>query len=235
MRRECKSLIGLGLYSIPEASAYTGIKKSSIRRWLIGYKDRRAQFHAGLWTSPLADEEFEAITFGDLLELRFVHAFREHGVSLQAIRLAAEHARGYFESAYPFTCQRFQTDGRSIFAEVKEETGDETLVDLVKRQNVFSQIIKPSLYRGIEYGEHGTARRWYPMARSRKVVLDPQVAFGRPVVSESSVPTEILFQSWLNEGENTQMVARLFEVKADEVDAAIRFEQGIAQQNALHH
>lgn len=235
MNTEDASLIGLGLYSIPEASAYTGIRKAAIRRWLLGYKDRNARFHEALWVSPLANEEFEAITFGDLLELRFVQVFRAHGVSLQAIRLAAEHARYYFESDYPFTCQRFQTDGRSIFAAVKEETGDETLVDLIKRQNVFSQIVRPSLYSGIEYGERGAARRWYPMSRSKKVVLDPQVSFGRPVVTASNVPTEMLYQSWLGEDENASMVARLFEVGTDEVEAAVRFEQGIAQYNAVHH
>ena len=169
-------MIGIGLYTVPEAAAYTGIPSQDISRWLFGYTAKRNHkplHHSGLWRSQLADYvNSKALGFHDLLEIRFVYAFRKHGVSFQAIRAALGHARDLFDQDYPFTCKQFQTDGRSIFATVLDETNDETLLDLVKKQYVFKQVIKPSLYKGIEYDSDGDAERWFPLQSSRAVVLN---------------------------------------------------------------
>ena len=121
------SLIGVGLYSIPEASALTGIPSRKIRRWVYGYESGNRVHQPPLWHSKVADEAEETISFRDLLEIRFVNAFREYGVPLPALRAAAEAARKYFEQPYPFTCKQFKTDGRSVFAQVTEITGEEGL------------------------------------------------------------------------------------------------------------
>lgn len=228
-------LIGIGLYSVQEAAAYTKIQPAKIRRWLMGYHDQNKHYHPPLWQSPLNSDDVDAITFGDLLELRFVDAFRTHGVSLQAIRCAAHHARDYFQSPYPFTCHQFLTDGRHIFAEVREETGDESIIDLARKQSVFVSIIRPSLYSGIKYNQAGQAAKWHPMAKSQRVYLDPQVSFGKPVVSYSAVPTDSLFQSWKAEEQDTNLVARLFDVDVADVTAAVKFEQGLLKQHADSH
>lgn len=220
-------LIGVGLYTANEASLYTGIPVSDIRRWLFGYHSNGVQ-HPGLWTSELADLEQKILGFHDLLEIRFVHAFRQYGVSLQSIRSASQQAKEIFHHAYPFTCKRFQTDGRSIFATVLDKTGDESLLDLVKKQYVFRQIIKPSLYDGIDYADEGGAQRWYPVKRSRTIVLDPARNFGKPVLSSTGVDTASLFRAYLAEGKNTDRVALLYEIPLAEVEAAIDFEHRIA-------
>lgn len=116
-------LVGIGLYT--GGSLLYRIPAADIRRWLFGYTAHGVQ-HSGLWSSELADLDECVLGFHDLLEIRFVHAFRQHGVSLQAIRNASQQAKEMFNQAYPFTCKRFQTDGRRIFATVMSETGDES-------------------------------------------------------------------------------------------------------------
>jgi len=221
-------MIGIGLYTVAEAAAYTGIPARDISRWLFGYTVGAIgskQYRSGLWRPQLADiAETKALGFLDLLEIRFVHAFRQRGVSLQAIRSASQHASELFRSDYPFLCKRFQTDGRSIFATVLEETHDETLLDLVKKQYVFKQVISSSLYEGIEYDGEGGAERWFPLLRNRVVVLDPKRNFGKPIVTESGVSTATLVDAFLAEGKNAKRVANLFEVSVAAVEAAIRFE-----------
>ncbi len=66
----------------------------------------------------------QAFSFHDLLEVRVVHAFRRNSVSLPTIRKACQHAREYFERPYPFSCQRFLTDGRTVFAEILDQAGE---------------------------------------------------------------------------------------------------------------
>ncbi len=226
------NLINVGLYTFQEASRLTNASAQDLRRWLNGYSHKAAVSgarvnSAPLWKTELAEAEVEGISFHDLLEVRFVQAFRKHGVSLQTIRVASGHAREIFNHPYPFTCKRFQTDGRTIFASAMEETGDEQLLDLAKKQFAFTKIIEPSLYRGIEFGSDELASHWYPVPRSKAVVLDPTIAFGKPIVTNGSVRTSILYDAFKAE-ENKQYVAKLYEVPVSAVEAAIRFEERLA-------
>lgn len=144
------NLIGIGLYTFQEAAKLTTGSAQALRRWLNGRTytapgSNKRMTNPPLWRTELADSEIEGVSFHDLLEIRFVLAFRKHGVNLQTIRLACQHARQMFNHPYPFTSRRFQTDGRSIFAEALEETGEKKLLDLAKRQYAFAKIIEPSL------------------------------------------------------------------------------------------
>lgn len=223
------NLVGVGLYSFPEAAKLIGVESSNLRRWIRGY-DRRekgsAEVHAieALWPSPLVDQEVDAISFADLLEVRFVDVFRKHGVSLQTIRVAARHARELFGTNYPFTNRRFRTDGRGIFAEAIQETGESEMMDLGKKQYVFDKVVRPSLYSGIEFGDDELAKRWFPVQHSKAIVLDPRIAFGKPIVTEVGIRTDILYDAYLAE-DDKHVVARLYEVPLSAVEHAIKFEQ----------
>ena len=226
------SLIGVGLYTFQEASKLSNTSPQELRRWLKGYNykahnsDKRVN-SAPLWQTELAEYEVEGVSFHDLLEVRFVQAFRKHGVSLKTIRLASQQAREMFNHPYPFTCRRFETDGRTIFASALEATGETQLLDLPKRQFAFTKIIEPSLYRGIEFGRDDLAARWYPVLRSKAIVLDPSIAFGKPIVTQGHIRTSILYEAFKAE-ENKQFVAKLYEVPVNAVEAAIRFEERLA-------
>jgi uncharacterized protein (DUF433 family) len=129
-----------------------------------------------------------------------------------------------FNHPYPFTCKRFETDGRTIFAAALEASGETQLLDLPKRQFAFTKIIEPSLYRGIEFGRNELASRWYPVTRSKAIVLDPTLSFGKPIVTHGSIRTSILYDAFKAEG-NKPFVAKLYDVPVSAVEAAIRFEE----------
>jgi len=224
-------LTGIGLYTFHEAARLTKIPLRDLRRWLDGYpyRDKKGArvTVAPLWGTELADDSLDGISFHDLLEVRFVHAFRKHGVSLQAIRLASQRARQLFKTDYPFTSRQFRTDGRTIFASAMEQTGETELLDLVKQQYAFRKIIEPSLYSGIEFGQDQAAARWYPSPRSKAIVLDPAIAFGKPIATSGAVRTSILYDAFVAQG-NKNFVAKLYEVPVAAVDAAVAFEQSLA-------
>src|SRR3546814_6008698 len=52
--------------------------------------------------------------------------------------------------ALPISCKSFQTDGKTIFAEAMRKSGELDLLDLRRRQYVFTKIVQPSLYADIE-------------------------------------------------------------------------------------
>jgi DNA-binding transcriptional MerR regulator len=223
-------LTGVGLYTFHEAARLTKIPVRDLRRWLDGYPYRDksgTQINVSpIWETKLAKGSLGGIGFQDLLEVRFVHAFRKHGVSLQAIRLASQRARELFKTNYPFTSRQFRTDGRTIFASAMEEAGETELLDLVKQQYAFRKIIEPSLYAGIEFDQEQAATRWYPLPRSKAVVLDPTVAFGKPIVTDGAVRTSILYDAVVAE-HDTNFVAKLYEVPITAVNAAVNFEESL--------
>lgn len=226
------NLIGVGLYTFQEASKLTNTTPQELRRWLKGcvrkaYNSDERVRSEPLWKTELSESDVDGISFHDLLEVRFVKAFLKHGVSLQTIRLASQQARELFNHPYPFTCKKFQTDGRTIFATALEASGETELLDLPKRQFAFTKIIEPSLYRGIEFGRDELASHWYPVARSKAIVLDPAIAFGKPIVTHGSVRTSILYDAFKAE-EDKQYVAKLYEVPVSAVEAAVRFEEQLA-------
>lgn len=228
------SLVGIGLYTIAEAARLTGVPARSIRRWIVGYKSLEQGTHREyppLWTRQV-DESFdeEGLGFLDLIEVRFVHAFRTHGISLQAIRLAAKRAATLFDDTHPFATKRFSTDGRSIFAEVLEELGEMQLLDLVKNQYAFREVIQPSLYNSLVF-EDGTARRWFPNYPQKTIYVDPAIAFGRPVVAARPIRTDVLAAAVRAEGAGADAiaaVARMFEVAPTAVQQAVDYETRLA-------
>lgn len=220
--------VGTGAYRLRQAARLVGADPAAVRRWLLGYR-RQGRDYAPLWRSQLAGAGLgdDVIGFRDLLELRLVAAFAKHGVGMSVIRATADAAREVFRTDYPLTAQRFLTDGKSIFLEaVKAGGGEGEMIDLHRRQLVFSEIIRPSLYAGIEY-DGARALRWYPLG-GKAVVLDPRMQFGSPVVAQAGIPTDTIHAAFLAEGRDRRAVARIFDITPREVDAAVKFETQLA-------
>jgi len=229
------SLLGVGLYTVPEAWRLTGIPQARLRRWLRGYTYRRGETSAAsapVWRRQLPEIDGAlGLGFLDLMEARFVDAFRKAAVPWRVIRLCAERARELVGTDHPFSSQRFRTDGRTIFAESIDEAGEPRLLDLVKSQFAFARIIGPSLYAGIEFSDRDIPARWWPLGRQSPVVIDPARSFGQPIVSAAGIPTSVLADAVAAEG-SVAKVARLFRVAPQSVNAALRFEQRIADRLA---
>lgn len=231
---ENAGFVGVGIYSTAQASRLTGIPAQNIRRWTRGYHytyaGRRQEQPPVVETQlPEVEHEF-AIGFLDLMEVRFIDAFRHHGVSLPAIRQAAERAREVLDSSHPFSRYSFKTDGKTIFAEIAERSNDPVLLDLVHSQYAFREVLAPYLYRGIDF-ESETPIRWWPMPSKKKVVLDPQRQFGQPIVAREGVRTEVLAAAFRAE-ESIERVARWFDVDKDSVCAAVEFENFLDEKRA---
>lgn len=226
-------IIGTGLYPLHQAARLVGAEPRALRRWLHGYyrnyKGQKVR-SAPLWKTQLSDEELpgDVIGFRDLLELRMVAAFVRHGVDLKVIRATVDAASRNFGRNYPLTNQQFLTDGKRIFLQaIEETTGEQRMIDVLQKQFVFSDIIKPSLFAGIEYGADG-AKRWFPFGRKRSIVLDPALQFGTPVVAEAGVPTDTIYASYLAEGRDKAMVSRVFDITPKMVLDAVQFEERFA-------
>lgn len=227
------NIIGTGIYPLRQAARLVNADPRAVRRWLLGYPRKVNQERAWsgpLWKTQLSEEGLpdECIGFRDLLELRMVAAFVRHGVDIKVIRATVDAAARDFGADYPLTNQKFLTDGKRIFLQAIEQATDEPhMIDVLRKQFVFSDIIKPSLFASIDYGPHG-AQRWFPVGKHKTIVLDPALQFGTPVLADAGIPTDTIHASYLAEGQDCAMVARVFDITREMVSAAVEFEQGLA-------
>jgi uncharacterized protein (DUF433 family)/DNA-binding transcriptional MerR regulator len=220
---------GLRLLNFSRGSAAVRhVSRNTVARWLRGYDfGTDGQGHSEpLWRPDyLNDDNLIEFSFRDLIELRFVKAFRDIGLALPTIRECYLRAAEEVHDERPFSTQKFRTDGKTIFLEIMEGIQEAKLVDLRHRQNVFRTIVEPSL-KDLEF-DASTVARWFPLGITRKsVVIDPARAFGRPIAA-SGVPTEVLSRAVTTEG-SVAKVVHLYSVSTAEVKDAVAFEKRLA-------
>ena len=163
-----------------------------------------------------------------MLEVRFVQFFRKEGVSWNVIKRAAECAAEIIHDSHPFSTKAFKTDGRRIFADIIQATGEKSLIDLAARQYEFPSVVEPFLFQGVEFADIGIAPiRWWPLGKNRRVAIDPKRSFGQPICLPEAVPTSVLAKAYKAEG-SVDAVAKWFMVHPKSVDDAVAFENKLA-------
>jgi uncharacterized protein (DUF433 family) len=220
------ALVGVGLYTMADAALLLKSNPRKLRRWLGGYtyKENNDIRHVPpLWVPdiPRFDDDIE-VSFRDLIELRFVRAFLDMGLGLQAVRNCLEYARQCIQTDRPFSSGRFRTDGRTIFLESLVAAGEPKLLDLKAKQYVFKQVVEQS-FRDLDL-EGGTVTRWRPYKGKESIVIDPTRSFGQPISAVSGTPTVVLAEAVVAEG-SLSRVAAIFEVERSVVQDAVRFHQ----------
>lgn len=187
--------LGKGIYTIPDAVKLTGITWPRVRNWIRG--DLRNPAGSRTPMPPIVDTlhgkvgGIYTLSFLDLVEILMVKEFRKVGVSVRAIRMAHEKAGDVFRTSHPFALQKFWTDGRQILADIGIQTKDPALLNL-KRDQYELRGVTQMFLKTIDTSESGVTMRWWPMEKSKRVVLDPARSFGQPIVEEEGVQTIIL-------------------------------------------
>ncbi|MEY2526579.1 MAG: hypothetical protein QOE73_1350 [Verrucomicrobiota bacterium] len=223
------SYLNTGLYTVPEAARLTRVSVGMVRRWIKGYdfkSGERVRHSDAVWQGELQPMDNKlALSFRDLLELRFVDAFIRAGVSWRTMRRAHAKAQHQLQTTHPFCSNRISTDGRSILLRQGEEDSDRALVNLVTDQAEFSRIVETFL-KELEFS--GSDIIWWPLGKERQIVVDPKRNFGQPTVARSGVPSQVLARS-VKANASQEVVARWYEVQPEEIRDAVEFEGSLAK------
>ena len=227
--RDNGDLIGRGVYTVPDAARLAGVNPTRIRRWLTG----NSRIYNGevindppLWAPVLADIGGSLhLTFRDLIELRFVDLFRQQKISLPYLRKVVHAAQNLVGDSHPFSTSRFKTDGKKLYLELLHQTKEPELIEVLNGQHTFHSIISVGL-KDIEF-DAGVAARWFPLSGRGEVVVDPQRAFGQPILNQSGVPTSTL-RLLADGGRTIKDISVDFELSEKSVRAALAFEGQLA-------
>jgi uncharacterized protein (DUF433 family) len=151
-----------------------------------------------------------------------VQAFLDAGLTLNTVRNCLVAARDYVGEERPFSTSKFRTDGKTIFLESAERTGEDRLLNLKKRQFEFKRLVERS-FKDLDV-DKGAVVSWRPFRGKPSIVVDPERAFGQPIVARFGVPTSTIAQAVRAEG-SVNAVARLFEVPTAVIRDAVAYEK----------
>ena len=234
MRRAESQVVNLfetGLYTVADVSRLTNVHPARISRWVKGYsyassKGMRQQ--EAVWEPEIpAMEGATSLSFNDLLEIRFVHEFREAGVALSKKRSTVIALRKETQTKYPFSRRMIFTDGKGLFEKLHDENGRPLLIELSTKHKHYSffNVTLPYLRKGLIFDERGVVRRWYPdKEKYRSIVVDPMISFGRPVIEGTRINSSVLAVAVTAE-RPPESVAEWFGIETDLVRQAISFHQ----------
>ena len=219
----------VGLYSPREAARLARVSPQTLSNWLRGYRyavgGRSARAKPVLHPMKLGRDS--ALSFVNLVEAAALARFREAGVSMQRVRKALSYVQGAMKEEHPLATERILTDGVDLFWEYQERRdSDVHLVNIVKGgQKAFPEAVMRYL-REMEWGGDRYVARWWPgapEARAGVVVIDPDRAFGAPVIAGTGIKTEDLFDRF-SAGEPIEDLAKDYRLTFTQVEGAIRME-----------
>jgi uncharacterized protein (DUF433 family) len=220
-------LLQSGIYTVTEAAELVAAPIPLVRVWIAG---RRGRQFAVIENQLGKVNGKNAISFTNLMELRFVALFWRAGVDLREIRSIMHEARRVLEHPHPFATKTiFRTDGRKIVAEIGRKNGIDSIYDLRSRNYEMRDVVMDSLKEDVRYDPRGEAAAWHPRKRlAPHVVVNPNYSFGQPVLEQSRIPTETLAKAVKVEG-SARIVAELYEVPIKQVREAVAFQSELRQ------
>lgn len=220
-------LLTSGALSVHDTAELLGVKDRLVRAWLTGVKGKQQPVIAA--ELGRVDDRI-AVSFTNLMELRFVAEFYKAGVRLSEIRAILDEAKAFLNHPHPAATQRFfRTDGHKILGEIGRKHGVEVLYDLRTRNYEMPTVVLPSLKQDVVFDPQGNIVQWFPRKRiAPNVIVDPRFSFGRPIMRQSYIPAATLAEAVETEG-SAEAAAEIFDVSEEQVEEALRFCNSLQQ------
>lgn len=213
-------------YSITEAGRYVRLSPARLRSWFLGrpYPTARGlgQFAPVL---KLARKDPATLSFSNLIEAHVLRSLRtEHGVALGAVRQALAYAQRELKIDQLLLREELRTAGGELFLDRYGELMNLSTSGQLAMRKVFEAHLKR-----VEWGQLRIAVRLYPFlvsesADAKPIVIDPQISFGRPVVSKAFVSTRSIVDR-IDAGEKVEDVARDHDLTREVVEEAVVYER----------
>ncbi|WP_131800229.1 hypothetical protein [Methylobacterium indicum] len=218
-------LLSAGIYTVPEAARLVEAEQNETRVWVEGRKGAQ---------EPMIENEVgrvgdkTAISFTNLMELRFISMFVDAGLRLSAIRSIMEEAKDTLEHPHPFaTSTVFKTDGKRIVAQIARKNGVPSIYDLKTRHYEMPGLIMNVLLKDVVFDPRGDAISWKPRPKiAPSVIVHPAHSFGQPILLKSFVPTAAIVKTYAAE-RDSEIVAEMFEIPEAHVIEALRFDEAL--------
>ncbi len=219
---ETKSAVFEGIYDVPEAARILKAAQESSVLYPVPARKLIRWIRMGVADSELTDTPRRdlLLAFEDLVSLRIVAALRAAGVGFPRIHAAEHKLREVTGHRRPFATESLWTDTSHVFADFRG-----MLLAASKDGQIAMQLMEEYLFpvHGLTF-EGGVVSSWMPAC---SVVMRPDIQFGAPCVEGTRIPTRALWNSWRG-GDSVELLSTSYGVSAEEVGAAISWEERFA-------
>lgn len=220
-------------YPAAEAARILNLSIATVRAWCFGYTYRTGKGSAKKFQPVIrpANSNARLLSFANLCELHVLSAIRRrHRIPLPRVRSSVQYVRSELGSDRPLIDRQFSTNGIDLFVQHASK-----LLNVSQQgQEALRGDFEQALAR-IERDSDGVPVRLFPYSRTsvsdkqqpKTIVIDPRLAFGRPVLSSAAIRTEVIVGRF-RAGDSMADMAKDYDVEEQEIEEAIRFENRAA-------
>lgn len=211
--------LALPAYTVPDVALATGFSPATLRRYLSSSEHRSPIIRA-------ADPEAKLLSYTNLVEAHVLAGLRKvDQIPLHNIRAAVLYVEKKLGVKHPLAQKIFSTKGVNLLVEFYAELIEANREgQLVMREALLERVHK------VEYGPGGLPKRVRPIYRHEPdvrpdlVSIAPLVAFGRPVITGTRIPTLIVAGRY-KAGDSIKELALDYERSPEEIRAALIYER----------
>jgi uncharacterized protein (DUF433 family) len=214
-------------YPLAEAARYLKVAPATLRSWTVG---RRYPTADGVGRfRPLIHppgRQPPVLSFWNLIEAHVLRAMRvEHGVSMDAMRKSLAYAQRTLGIDRLLLSKDLCTEGGRVLLDRYGQ-----LIDLsASGQIAMRKVFEDHLER-VVWDEWKFPVRLYPFPSKdnagphRPIAIDPQIAFGRPVLARKSISTTVIAER-IDAGEAVDELAADYDLTVSEIEEAVLYER----------
>lgn len=217
----------IAAYTLAEAARYLRLPPATLRSWVLGRQYPTAG--GGSQFPPLLRPARQApplLSFSNLVEAHLLRSLRtHHGVPVKALRSALAYAQKELGIDRLLLRPELRTAAGKVFLDRYGELIELSASGQLAMRRLFAEHVQR-----IEWDASRFPVRLYPFlwptapTEERPIVIDPRIAFGRPVVLRKGVSTSVIAER-IDAGESVEDVAADYELGQSEVEQAIVYER----------
>ncbi len=214
-------------YTLAEAARYLRLPSTTLRSWVLG-REYPTEEDSGEFPPLIrpASKQPPLLSFPNLIEAHVLRSLRtKHGVPVKALRSALTFAQETLGIDRLLLRPELRATAGKVFLDCYGE-----LIDLsASGQLAIRQLFNEHLKR-IEWDKSNFPARLYPFLSVVSVdgdcpiVIDPHIAFGRPVVVRKGVSTSTIAER-IDADESVEDVANDYDLGKTEIEQAILYER----------
>jgi uncharacterized protein (DUF433 family) len=209
-------------YTFGEAGRYLGLPESTLRAWFVG-TTYGSQPNIKRFRPILEPAGPDLLSFYDIASAHVLLAMKARGVSQDDLRaIVGGLGREFPDSPYPLLGRNFFLFGRDV---VVKKLG--TRLNLSRDRQLGIKVVMDKFLARIELDANLMPVRFSPLRSQRErgkgyIVIDPDLAAGRPVVRGTGIPAEIISRR-KKSGESVTLLARDYRISRRAVEEAIKY------------
>jgi uncharacterized protein (DUF433 family) len=216
-------------YGAAEVARMLALPLGTVKAWSFGhdYRHRDGKPKRFIKLIDIADPARRLLSFANVCELHVLAAIRRnHRISMPVVRESLDFVTRELHEPRPLIASQFLTNGLDLFV----KHAGQLLNTSQQGQQALRGDFEQALTR-IERNREGMPVRLFPYSRTTSslrdqpssIVIDPQLAFGRPALARAGITTEVIADRYLA-GDSEDEMAGDYGVEPTDIREAIRFE-----------